>query len=375
MLFLFNSAGDKGYVTNVLNTLYLPDESENVYQYSINNSNGKNSNNYVQPVVSDTYKNNEKPLPNHEDVLIIFVNKENIPYSYIPLRKAVLKKVKYIDDRIYFYVKLKQHCHSASEKDFNNHITKKYLENLFRTPGNIKVEDTETKKNHLGYLAFQGNNDIHSYIKSNDNSWTKTVHKLGKFKVFIENHAIFSRLQFENYTRKSKTKKLNNKSVLSLWKKTIYRTNLSYYHPTNCRNTHLRMVIAPEESLSRIENLQTKLQLTSGLTHFSFIPQKSCKAGMISFGAENKDFDVTFADKEVRFTIHRSVGSWIGIIILLILAAFSLYSTSKVGNLDSILSLFNISASENMKTVISIIMSLASAISLWGAATIFSGSR
>ena len=84
MLFLFNSAGDKGYVTNVLNTLYLPDESENVYQYSINNSNGKNSNNYVQPVVSDTYKNAEKPLPNHEDVLIIFVNKEIIPYSYIP---------------------------------------------------------------------------------------------------------------------------------------------------------------------------------------------------------------------------------------------------------------------------------------------------
>lgn len=96
---------------------------------------------------------------------------------------------------------------------------------------------------------------------------------------------------------------------------------------------------------------------------------------MICFTAENKDHDMTFADKEIRFKIHRSLKNWIGIILLLIIAAFSLFSTSKVGNLDSVLSLFSIAVSEDIKTVISIIMSLASAISLWGAATLFSGSK
>lgn len=375
MLFLFNSAGDKGYVTNVLNTLYLPDGSENVYQYSVNLSNGKYINSYVQPAISDAYKSSETPLDCHKEVLIIFVNKESFPYSYIPLRKAILEKVKYIDDRIYFYVKLKHYCNSTSEKDFNNHIMKRYSTYLFRTPNNNSVEDTETKKNHLGYLAFQGDDDMHSYIKIKEDSWIKTVHRIGELKIFIDNHAVFSKLQFENYTKNSKEINLNSSSVLTLCRKNIYRANITYYHPTNCRNTLLRMVIAPDETLSRIENLQTKLQLTSGITHFSFIPQKSCKTSMICFTAENKDHDMTFADKEIRFKIHRSLKNWIGIILLLIIAAFSLFSTSKVGNLDSVLSLFSIAVSEDIKTVISIIMSLASAISLWGAATLFSGSK
>ena len=52
MLFLFNSAGDKGYTTNVLNTLHLPNGAANVYQYSINTNNDFEKNSYVETTLA-----------------------------------------------------------------------------------------------------------------------------------------------------------------------------------------------------------------------------------------------------------------------------------------------------------------------------------
>lgn len=97
MIYLFNSAYSKKYLSNVLNTLYLPFGSTNRYRYVID-----------QNLNSNSLRDLKKAI--NQEVTIVFINRFGTNnYIYYPLRSGILLDIVESAPQAHFFVKLREH--------------------------------------------------------------------------------------------------------------------------------------------------------------------------------------------------------------------------------------------------------------------------
>lgn len=354
MIYLFNSAANKGYAKNVLNVLHFPKGCENFHHYAINMESNKNS--YVQ---TELIERGENIIG--EEAIIVCVNKEIVPYQYIPLRKAKISKIKKDQGRMYFYVEYEEYC-TPKDNDydkFNKEFVNKFKELLFQS--DKYTEDTEFEKNNGGYLAFEGES-IDNLIDMNSNSWIQTVKYLGKLKVFHESRAIFTKTSIED---------VKGNVLNKLTKGKNYTLKMTYYIPfftTDMDEIKLELVHSANGSVSIKNNSQQRLNVTHSNLSFDFL---TLDVGECNFSV---DLDKTYliADRGFAVKVSHGTSAWIWIVLLLLLATIMLYISNDNSNIDSFQNLIGISFSDNVETGLKILSMIVPTLALWGAGAIYS---
>lgn len=300
MLYLFNSAGDKKYVVNVLNTLSLPIGTENVYQYTINTVEKNYDNCYVEiSMLQKIQKRQEKHerlfRSTEKDVLIIFVDRDNRQrddkyYRYIPLRKAVLQKIIIEDDRIYFTVRLGDYCNTKAIEKFNSYLIDKMGDKLFRPIEGKTEVDGEKEKGHFGYLASCSDDDYSVLeIESTSNSWSITVQELGELPTFIMSKVIFTKLKIVKKNTQTQVNIKGNQLRLVAGKK--YSISVSHYCPYGNKNRDASGHLVYDKSLlSFLGEPKRQIDNRKGMEYFQFYPIKSTRSGAIGLQTEISGF-------------------------------------------------------------------------------------
>ena len=337
MLYLFNSGARVGYIDNILNTMHLPYGSENLYQYSYE------SNSYVDDSIAEgTIKGRKIKDAN---VLIVFINKDKIPYEYIPLRKAklILKEDK--NGRSYFYVSLREHCsYEGNYELFNKAFINKFGEKLFRSDTK-QTKDTIDQKNNKGFLAFYGD-DIPELIKSDENSWKATVRKLSECSLFKEN-VVFTKVDI---TKNMKPVACNSLRVsgspsYTFKKGTKYTAEMSYYVPFHDQdptiNFDVEMFSNPDLDMIKGASLVQKLNIMDGMAKFKFFATDVCKCEEIIFKvceANTKSLKISY--KPFAYKVSNNIWQKISLLLLIIVNIVLLYainySTALIDNVTEI---------------------------------------
>ena len=359
MLYLFNSAGDKEYVKNVLNTMHLPNGCKNLYQYSINKNNDFKNNSYVQhELVNKCVIKKEIKKLKSSKALIIFIDKSKNPYEFIPLRWATLESVNIRNDRMYFNVVLGELCHVNNLESFNADLYRK-CSNLLFLPEK-KSNETESLKKHKGFLAFE-NSEINNELISNDDSWKQTIKLLSEIEIFKNSNCLFSKIELFEANRK-KPLKLNKKGKFKLKNKKEYRLDFSYYFKYgNDKSSVIKIDCG--DSINYIDKNEKGIQLTEGIASFNICTNNRTRNMSLSFSVDNPNETVITANKSIFCTISLSWWKWILISILLLIAGLTMGGElSRTDNGDI----------EWNNFIINSVIKAISAVAIWLAGVLYS---
>lgn len=185
MLFLFNSAVKPEYVKNVLNTLHFPAGAINMYQYSQQSGDY----NYVDESADIRKNDSLKDM----DVLISYIDRDQDPFVFYPLRKGKLVSIETHAGRVYYNVKLGEYAFTNDVNRFNAFLHENVDTFLYSEENNC---DKVAKK---GYFAFAYDLDISNLVEAGKDKWLETVHEIEKCKKFAEdNSCVFTRFSLKN---------------------------------------------------------------------------------------------------------------------------------------------------------------------------------
>ena len=176
-----------------MNTLSFPIGAVNEYQYSVTNG----SYNYVDD--SANPEKNKKLIG--EDVLIIYMDRDQVPFKFFPLRKGVLVDVELRNGRAYYYVKLDEYVYANSIDQFNEQLQNCVGNYLFNEI--IDETGTNTQKGFFAFLHDEPNNSalIKSITAGRDN-WLSVIKQIEGCKKFKEeNNCVFTKFSLSRGNR------------------------------------------------------------------------------------------------------------------------------------------------------------------------------
>lgn len=282
MLFLFNSAARAEYVKNVLNTINLPVGAVNDYQYSQTNG----SYNYVD----DSADIKELKKLKKDDVLISYMDRDQYPFVFYPLRKGKLVDIKKEAGRLYYYVKLGEYVTAKDIQLYNSFLR----ENVEKFLYNETTADDGTITPN-GFFAFDSALNIEDKLDTQLDGWKSTISQIQNCKkIKDENCSIFTRIS------------------LKKGKKTLFPKNKGrdwYYRLTIAKNYSIEIsyfFVDEDEyegklSLNNDQNcisLRKHIHETGNRTSVAPFDLHSDKFGRDSI---SQQFEVEEAKKSVRF--------------------------------------------------------------------------
>ena len=262
----------------------------------------------------------------HAEVLIIFVDKSNAEYRYIPIRKAELKKVRVQSDRAYFDVILKSYCVPQDLEEFNRVFRIKYKNYLWTPSADESVQETETIKGHDGFLAFEGDTAGVS-LSCNEDSWKKIVLILSDLEAFKKHNCLFS---------KASIKEVDDNTPLQIKKNGKYKLkyNREYlvdidFHFIHGNDNQARMKIVHGDSINCLDRTDYDIEVQTSDASYRIKTNEKTRNASVSFLVEHPSKEVLAAKMPLYYSVKLSWWKWPVIVALLLLAAITMDSISK----------------------------------------------
>lgn len=312
MIYLFNSGFRSKYITNVLNTLHLPEGTNNEYRYSVYNDRS-----FVDPELLSS-------LSNDEEVLIIFIDRfSEGGFKFYPMRKGNLYQTQSDEGKLFFKVTLRDYFFPNDLEQFNSRLNEVFKDKIPRLNINMKPDDDGT-----GFFAFRGESII-STMECIKFSWRETVKILSSLQAFSDENFIFTKstiLNSKNKTIAPKTIKGDN--LFSLKVNSQYTYVIDYYFPKqvsdkdSCVTIELNKLsrsFSVRNSIKQIDNESDKISFD--ITAHG--QEVRANEGLILKIIDSKNtsiVNIKIADAEVPIRIVEGLKFWliIGFIIFIL---------------------------------------------------------
>ncbi len=288
MLYLFNSAARPEYVKNVLNTLHLPNDAINIYQYETTPYN------YVEKF-SDIPTENEK-------VVIFFIDRNDNNHEankYIPLRFGVLKKKELNQGKVYFYVQLKNFVETTD--DHNLQLKSTFSNKIF-----YKQDEIEH-----GFLAFMGKEIVSLQNDGNSNNWIDTVQRIMDCSKLKDSNCVYTHLSLYD----NKKNYISPICIDKEWKYKIKSSNsytfkLDYYIPFakeshNADTIHFSLTESSKNIITPSENTWG---VKNGKQEFNFDASNLSKNQNICYELKSSDTskNIVFSNSNISVILKKS---------------------------------------------------------------------
>jgi len=206
MIVLFNSGYRELYRLNVLNTLHLPPEEDNIYRYS-----SRPGYDYVDPVIKELAKRDSlHELP----CMVVFVDRSNPQdYSFIPLRHGHIKSISLQNQQYRLSVKLSEYINAPDAGAFKEAILQ-----LCGKDTPHPVTDGGLAAGHFVKNLIDGKR-LNALVVAEETSWAKTVDHLLTLTCFSNNSGttyVFTKLEFVGVHGRPQTWLEGNSYTISL---------------------------------------------------------------------------------------------------------------------------------------------------------------
>jgi hypothetical protein len=160
MLYLFNSAYTPTYLENLYRLIGFPEGTLVDIRYTEGiNAPGNET--------DDKYKNAE--------CIVCYIDRFSESYIYLPFRKGRIKSIKREQERVYYEVELRSHCHSELPSAFTTEI-----QTIANSP---RLTNNDPRYNADGIYCIEGPGVGTSLIAHKD-SWSKAVDQIYKTHSF-----------------------------------------------------------------------------------------------------------------------------------------------------------------------------------------------
>ena len=195
MIVLFNSGYRELYRLNVLNTLHLPPDEENIYRYS-----SRPGYDYVDPVIKELARRDSlHELP----CMVVFIDRSKPQdYSFIPLRRGHIRSISLQNQQYRLAVKLSEYINAPDAGAFTEAVLQLCGEDTPR-PG----PDGGRAVGHFVKELNDGER-LNTLVVAEQASWAKTVDHLLALPCFSNNSGtsyVFTQLEHVGVHRQPPT--------------------------------------------------------------------------------------------------------------------------------------------------------------------------
>ena len=313
MIYLFNSGFRPLYLSNALNTLFLPKGSINCYRYHESGNNVHVTKEFISQLGH---------LSKDESLAIIFVDRFSLgEYTYHPVRLGCYQRFEIKDERVYLYVELTDCVYPKNITSFNALARKALLElGSPKLVGNDPECTADGNYALCGPDIFQPESD---YFIGKD-AWPKIVRSLETTQAFRstrDNPVVFMKAEIQDqngHTIYPKIKK--GESSFDIVHNKHYKFCVDYQFPIQNEDTSYveTGTISVNDPPFRLESdNQLKLDTTSTSKEYHFTTKKYPEdtSGNLSIQFTNKN--VISPDKALGLNLVEQKSLWPVTFILL----------------------------------------------------------
>lgn len=321
MLYLFNSAYRSLYLTNVLNTIFLPSGSVLKYRYNL-----------------EKYVHNNIYTKNicKQQTLITFIDRFGKDgYEYLPLRLGKLIKTWKSTPHQFFLVELGEFIHPLPDTDFNNYFTENLRE--FNLP---KIVNNDPMVKEDGLYAFKAPNIFENYHQTikGGNALSQIVNNLEetkRYKSLTDRQFLF--LNSEIYPAKKLDDPISPTlnglfSHSHLSSNRDYILKIKYFYPYQNLNPDIqnKLNVSFGEELVPLSGEQLNIDSYSNEIHYAFHTKRNMASNyskiIITKKPADSDSSLFLTDESIPIKI--SVSRWINVIIFCLFLSYFIIEVS-----------------------------------------------